>query len=489
LAIGLATLICALLPLPALAAGDFDRWFVVLLNGERCGWSHEWQETDGDRITTFSAMSMTMRRGADEVSIEMETEFVETTRGEPVSCRTSQMMGAAPVTREFTWTDEGVRIVTTQSGRTSEAALPEPGEAWLTPAASAEYVRARLDAGADTIQFVGLEPTEGLVLSTTMMENFEPARADLLGESVEATACEAVSDLAPSIRSRAWLDGDGRAVRTEIPMGGMTMSFVMTDQATAMQRGEAPELMVQTLVAPDRPIREPRRVREASYVLRIAGGGAMPDMPATSNQTVEILGHGTARVIVDMNRPAPAEVADPGRYLESSMMLEIDDPEIVELAEESVRRAGRDPLRRAEALRRGVYRHIRDKTLGVGFATASEVCRTREGDCSEHGVLLAAVLRAEGIPSRVVSGLVYVDEFLGEEGVFGFHMWTQALIEVEGEMRWVDLDATLSPGTPFDATHIALVTSSMSDGESTTDMTGIVSMLGTLGIEVERVGR
>ena len=57
--------------------------------------------------------------------------------------------------------------------------------------------------------------------------------------------------------------------------------------------------------------------------------------------------------------------------------------------------------------------------------------------------LLAAMLRADDIPSRTVSGLVYVSSFEGAKDIFGYHMWTQGWIAEDGKGRWVDLDATL----------------------------------------------
>lgn len=485
----LAALILALLTLPALAIDDFDRWFVVLLDGQKCGWSHEWQVTEGDRITTSSAMSMAIRRGSTEVKIEMETEFIETDRGEAVSSRSVQSIGSQPVTRELTWVDHSVRIVTTQGDRTGTDTKPAPSEEWLTPAAAAEYVRARLEAGARTIEYRSLDPSEGLTLVSTTMTDFEPDSADVLGRSVEATRCTTTASNAPGIVTRAWVDQNGQAVRTEIPFGGLSLTMVMADQASAMARGEAPELMVETLIRPNRRIDEPRRVRTASYVLSVTAEGVLPALPETSAQSVQNLESDRARVTVDMRDPEAAEVADEGVYLESSSLLDLTDPEIVALKDRTLARASADPAARAEALRRAVYRHIRDKTLGVGFASASEVCRSRAGDCSEHGVLLAALLRADGIPSRVVSGLVYADEFLGEEGIFGFHMWAQALLEVEGEKRWVDLDATLSASVPFDATHIALAVSALDDDSSSSDMASIATLLGTLKVQVERVAR
>lgn len=486
----LATVLFVLLSLPALArAADYDRWYVVLLAGQRAGWYHDWQTTDAGRITTANILTMTVRRGSDQIDVVVESEFVETDRGEPISARSISAVGADPTTREMTWTDAGIDVVTTQGDRVTRETKPRIEGQWLTPAAAHEFVRARLEADAQTIEYQSLDFAESLRLVTTTLSGFEPASAALIDSSVDAIRCDSIASNLPSIVTRTWLDDQGQAIRTEMPFGNLVLAMVMTDQATAMQEGEAPELMVDTLIRPNRPVFEPRESRTASYILSVTAQGKLPALPDTSVQTVELLDTDRARVTLDLARPAPAEVADTAPLLASSSLLTLADPDLIELTRTSLARTGTDPARRAEALRRAVYRHIRDKSMGVGFASASETCDSRAGDCSEHGVLLAALLRIDGIPSRVVSGLVYVDQFLGQQGVFGFHMWTQALIEIDGVPTWVDLDATLNPSTPYDATHIALALSNLDDESSSTDLATIATLLGTLDIHIERIGR
>jgi hypothetical protein len=70
----------------------------------------------------------------------------------------------------------------------------------------------------------------------------------------------------------------------------------------------------------------------------------------------------------------------------------------------------------------------------VPFATADEVARTREGDCTEMGCLAAALGRAVGIPTRVAFGLVYDQHEPG----FGGHLWTEAYLDG----RWEAWDPT-----------------------------------------------
>ena len=66
-------------------------------------------------------------------------------------------------------------------------------------------------------------------------------------------------------------------------------------------------------------------------------------------------------------------------------------------------------------------------------------------------VLLAALGRGAGIPTRLVTGLIYVDEWHNVRRIFGRHMWTQFYIDG----RWIDLDAAQNQ-TEIKPTHIAL---------------------------------
>jgi transglutaminase-like putative cysteine protease len=77
-------------------------------------------------------------------------------------------------------------------------------------------------------------------------------------------------------------------------------------------------------------------------------------------------------------------------------------------------------------------------------------------------MLLAALLRAAGIPSRVAVGVTYAD------GEFISHMWTEAYLN-----DWTALDATLSGGDVVDATHIKLAASAL-DGPTASDAALVV---------------
>ena len=84
-------------------------------------------------------------------------------------------------------------------------------------------------------------------------------------------------------------------------------------------------------------------------------------------------------------------------------------------------------------------RTIRTKSLQHGFAGVSEVLDSSAGDCTEHALLLAALLRKRAVPARIAYGFL-----LTEAGFIG-HAWTEVL--AGGSWFW--LDPSFPGGRPY----------------------------------------
>ncbi len=105
--------------------------------------------------------------------------------------------------------------------------------------------------------------------------------------------------------------------------------------------------------------------------------------------------------------PPEPEGIEAEDYLGGSSLIESDDPAIVTLARSLV--AGEEPTPPGEQARRlesWVRQNVHYSGAGVGLATARQTLDSRDGDCTENAFLLTALLRATGIPARVVVGLV-----------------------------------------------------------------------------------
>jgi hypothetical protein len=151
-------------------------------------------------------------------------------------------------------------------------------------------------------------------------------------------------------------------------------------------------------------------------------------------------------------------------YLRPEMLIQSEDKEIITLAKKTVEGL-KDPFMAAKKILGWVFENLEKKPV-VSVPDAKEILKNREGDCNEHATILTALLRAAGIPGRVVVGLVYQD------GRFYYHAWNEAYIN-----KWISMDATLKQ-MPVDATHIKLI-----DGGIEKQIQ-IVRMIGTLGFSI-----
>lgn len=476
------------------APPDFERWFAVELRGEKAGHAMSSQVTSEDgTITTTNFTKFSIARGGMSVEMTMREVFVENGAGELVSAEFEQNLSTGTsVTSKYVWRDGGIFKEVVHAGEPSLGRIPPIEMDYLTPVETREHVVAQIDAGKTEIKYVTLDLMSGLKPMQTVVTVEGPATVDAYGRESVALKTTAVSSNMPGIRVTRLLDEQGLALYEELKLGAIPMRMVaMTkDEALKASEGADPELFTPTLVKVDPPIEAPRTVTGASYVLDVSEG-TLPDMLDGGAFSFERLSPTSGRVLVDLSSPRQAaneDVSDP-RFTRATTYANSEDVLLIRMAEAALKGTPPDRTARAQKLREFVYKFVTSKNLGTGFATASEVCRTAEGDCTEHAVLLAALLRVERIPSRVVSGLIYADAFAGQESVFGYHMWTQALLIVDGKPTWVDLDAVLPAGLTMDAAHIAVQTYDLSEEGFIASMTPVVSLLGTLSVEVESVTR
>lgn len=279
-------------------------------------------------------------------------------------------------------------------------------------------------------------------------------------------------------------------LKMKMPMPGMgDMEMIATDQKTALEDFIPPEMFMTTTIKANREL-HPKSAKRIRYKIRPKKftqklADELKDMPVGGMQTITVKDDGSVIITLTRhehskhhNHPANNKHIDTSEYLGSNLMMNTNDPELIKLATRAVKNE-KNPYTLADKLRRFVTDYVKTKSLNIGFGSASEVCRTREGDCSEHGVLLAALGRIHGLPSRVAVGLAYVPIFGGERDIFGYHMWTQFYIDG----RWVDFDAALRESN-CSPTRIAFATSSLKNVGLADISLPLISKIGAIDIDI-----
>ncbi|MCG8370365.1 MAG: transglutaminase-like domain-containing protein [Proteobacteria bacterium] len=150
---------------------------------------------------------------------------------------------------------------------------------------------------------------------------------------------------------------------------------------------------------------------------------------------LDVLGRGDGTVRIRHRASPTIAGGDPAQYLESTWVVDFDEPAVRALVDSTAAGDGAQPA--AAELARFVFGHIAHKTYARSFDLASQVAAGAAGDCTEHAVFLTALARAHGHPARVVVGSLVV-ETPGELQAFG-HAWT----EVHDGERWRIYDATI----------------------------------------------
>jgi len=285
------------------------------------------------------------------------------------------------------------------------------------------------------------------------------------------------------IESTLWTDEAGQKLKSRTE--AMRQESYRTSREVAMAEPDSLkyDLVIDAVVTPDRPIKRPHATRRVLYSVQLEGADPRKSFSSGGTQSVKSTGPETAEIEVrairisdSLDRQAPGR--PPGsEYLDSSDLVTSDDAAVIKMAAEATRGV-EGKARVALALEQYVHRTITKKNFSQALATAADVAKSREGDCTEHAVLLAALGRAVKIPSQVAIGLVYVEGL----GGFGYHMWTEMFIGGS----WIPLDATLGQGGTG-AAHLKLSDSSLKSSSAYSSFLPVAQVLGRLKIKVLEV--
>ncbi|MEW6267377.1 MAG: transglutaminase-like domain-containing protein [Thermodesulfobacteriota bacterium] len=262
----------------------------------------------------------------------------------------------------------------------------------------------------------------------------------------------------------AWVDGQGRIVKQD---GLLGFSLVRTtaDQATAglTGRAELTDVIVATSAPADREVNDPRRASFLKARLKgvdLKGLDLDGGRQSLQGDTVEIRKE-------EITRDRERRVAPADRRFKVHLMpdqfIQSDDAAVQTRARSLA--GGTGPLTAVERVNDWVYKNL-DKRPTMSVPNAVQTLETKVGDCNEHAVLAAALLRALGVPAKVCVGLLYF------QGRFYYHAWLEVYYG-----QWLAIDPLLGQA-PADATHIRLLTGGLNRQAE------LIRVIGRLEVEI-----
>jgi len=460
------------------ASGELieEEWAAVSLAGARIGYVHTITERRAapEPVIVTSVFNETrVRRFGVTLSFRTDVEFVENEKGELASAKMRMAGAGMDIETEATFTPDKVVVAARKAGQVETREYPLDAPVLGPYAESERLARSGLEAGTELTFKTFIPDQQRVTTSTVQFQGRETIEVN--GVPMELHKAIVRQDVMPGIVIQAWVDDEGNMVRSLVDALGRieTVRTTREDAMRAITVESLSDIADAFRVKTNARFKNSREVTAAVYKI----GGNPADLAALSlesrRQTVLERGEGWIRLRVEA-LPGPQEgaVAPGAEYLRPSLYLQSDDPKIQSAALKATRGI-ESPWEKAKALERWTYENVKEKTYGVGFDSAKEVLLSGEGDCTEHSVLLAALLRAAGIPSRVVVGITYW------RGGFMYHMWTEAFLD-----GWTALDATLSEDF-VDATHIALAATALDSPSAAEPFLSLVNIVGKISVNVE----
>ncbi|MBM3296955.1 MAG: transglutaminase domain-containing protein [Candidatus Aminicenantes bacterium] len=478
-------LLCLVLPCGPDAPAAEEAWYVISIAGRRAGRMHHSTERaarDGLPLyrTRSESLFLLSRLGAG-LEIGSSTVTLETEEGDLLEVFSELKLSDSPMITEAR-VEEGKVILKSYTGRdpsaASEREVPFTGRL-LGP----EGIRRAAEAGLKN-------PGDTVIVQSFLTELSKPVTVTQVLEAVaplpesfpprEALRVAETNSALPQKRT-VWLDRSGRTLLSSdaSPLGELTARLTTREDALSLSSpAEAAALPLEESLARSN-VRLPQARAIEAVTLRLerkdpALGRGWDGLEGPGQRVLEkAAGHLILRVEQSPCAAVPAVSPSdsgspirPGRiadsedvdeFLRSNQYIDTDDEVLRRAVAEALggEGGGEDSGLLGRALRLENWVSVRMKVdAGIAFAPSSEVVRNGRGTCTEYAVLLAAMLRAAGIPSRILMGCVYLN------GAWGGHAW----VEARFGGSWFGLDAAVNGPCLADAARFVLARSSLNDG-------------------------
>ncbi|MBI3860591.1 MAG: transglutaminase domain-containing protein [Planctomycetia bacterium] len=468
---------------------DFEEsWQVVYIGKSRVGYARSSSgrlKRDGREVVmTDSEMNMTIARFKQSVKTKAITHSEETPEGELLAFRFEmQNPPAAPLRSSGRVEGDKLFLTTETNGKPTTKEM-KWDRSVKSPAYQDRLLRENPLKPGDKRVLETFDPQFGKRSTVTLTAGAIEDVPLLGGKSRKLLAVAISQSVAPLITATEFLDEKGVALKSIVSFANMATYTVTKDEALKALTGEEVDMAFATLVKAGK-IDRSAETRRAVYRVSITGEDPAKALSTGPTQQVERVSDYAVDLTVTAIAPpeeAPAGAPqNPGReFLAPNEYIQSDDNRVRKHAADAVKDES-EPWKQSQLMEKWVAENLKQKNFSTLLASAAEVAKDLSGDCTEHAVLLAAMCRARGIPSRVAVGLVYVPSLAS----FGGHMWTE--VYVRG--KWVPLDATLGRGG-IAADHIKFGDSSFSsDGDVSPIMSflPLVAALSKMKIEVRDV--
>jgi len=453
--------------LPKLATPPLgERWFSVNLSGERVGFAHLSITESGDGYRIDSEGSVKMRvMGFSREATTKESYLV----GRDLAIKTfasESRIDGSPLALKGEVTPKEIKVSVESGGSKKERTLKSKGPVFPPQALNLYPLMRGTPAGKSLqVPMLDLEAlkVKKIKIEVIGAETLPPATAVM----------HLRNNLYPMVDNDIWVDLKGNSLKESV-RDDLVVTLAEDEASakayladTALSKSDL--ALDFSLVKVTPPLERPGELKK----LVVEFTGFPPDYPLLQGQGQQATRLPDGKVRFTMPNPAfqaPNGERPAASDLEPAQRLPSDSPEILAKKDEIVG-TEKNPAQMVKLLEQWVAKEI--KGAITDKQSPLETLKSRSGNCQTHARLFAALARGAGIPTRFVSGLVY----LPGQG-FLYHSWDESYLDGV----WMGVDPTFGE-MPANVTHIKLV-----EGDSADDMGQLAGVIGRIQAKVLEQG-
>lgn len=412
-----------------------ERWFAISMNGERVGFARMTVEALPDGYELRSEGSVKLRVMTTSRESSSRERFLVGKDLSLKSFQVEQTIDGKEMKLQGTVEGKAVKVVVNTNGSSKKKTLKFKGK--LLPPPALNFYPPMQGAVADKNYTVQMLDTEGVKVKDVEMTVI--GRETLAG--VESLHMQ--NDLYPFVDNDIWIDLAGNTIKESV-RDGMILTvaenpLLVKNFIADVALAKRDMIIPFSLIKVQPPLQDPAKLKGMTAIF----SGIPADFPLTKGpgQVATRLSDGSVQFRIttaseEVNNPDTAASAAP-------QVTAAGDKEVTAKAREI---AGNEQDRRkmAEKLIRWLGTEVK-VTTGDRLSPV-ETLKKGEGNAQSHAMLYLAMAQSLGIPSRMVSGLVYV-----KDKGFLYHSWAES--DCGG---WLAVDPT-SGQVPADASHIKLI--------------------------------
>lgn len=449
----------------ALCAADPEtqHWFVVSFDGSPVGFEQiKTQKTKSDGrtlVACYRRTQITLKRLGQDLTVRASLWTQQSETGDLVYFHL-QRVDASGARTERTGTLDSARNVfrvnelAAATRRVFDLRVSGPVKSPIV----SEWLPALMKTARNTLIVPVLFPESATVASISAGRR-RNRKIRISNKAVDAAHIVFAPQLEPSKRTTLFADSDNSSLlRSEQSVLGGTLSIETSNAETALTATANRSLNLDLLApVPVSSLLSAPKDRTKLVLDLSVKDGFLPDIPETAFQKVQRLNATTSRITL-LKPDIPRNRARPAAWHQhpaaaSTRWMPLEDVRLQRMAA-TASAGSTDTVEVCRHLEQFVRSKMKHSAFSTSIVPANEVARTLRGDCTEHAVLLAALMRIKGIPARIASGLAHTNQQFGFVG----HAWVEAMID----RQWVPFDSSATGGL----THIKLAHSDLSDAES-----------------------